>query len=307
VATSAPAVNHVLFADDSLLFFQKKGAPEIKEVLSKYCNASGQRINTDKSSIFFSKGCPVNVKRGIKDELEVQNETLSAKYLGMPSDVGRSKNGAFKYLKDRVWKKVLGWLEQLLSVGGKEILIKSVAHAVPTFSMSCFKLPRGLCEHINSLLPKFWWGSKEGQRKTSWVSWESMTQPKYAGGLGFRDIELFNLALLARQAWRILQVPESLSARVLKAVYFPNGDILSASLGSHPSQVWRSLLEGRDALNIGLIKRIGDGQSTEAWAQKWIPRDERLRSVAPRKQNAPAMVSDYFECIICLVLFYTTV
>jgi hypothetical protein len=62
-----------------------------------------------------------------------------------------------------------------------------------------------------------------------------MTQPKFAGGLGFQDIKLFNIALLARQAWRILMTPESLSARVLKAVYFPESDILTASLGSHPS------------------------------------------------------------------------
>jgi hypothetical protein len=96
------------------------------------------------------------VRDQIKVELEVQRETLNEKYLGMPSDVGKSKSGTFKYLRDRVWKKVLGWLEQLLSVGGKEILIKSVAQAVPTFSMACFKLPRGLCEHINSLLLQFW-------------------------------------------------------------------------------------------------------------------------------------------------------
>jgi hypothetical protein len=152
----------------------------------------------DKSSIFFSKGCPEVIRGIIKGELQVAKETLNEKYLGMPSDVGISKSGAFKYLRDKVWKKVLGWLELLLSVGGKEILIKSVAHAVPTFSMSCFKLPKGLCEHINSMLRKFWWGCKEGQRRTSWVAWEQMTQPKSVGGLGFRDIELFNLALLAR-------------------------------------------------------------------------------------------------------------
>jgi hypothetical protein len=103
-----------------------------------------------------------------------------------------------------------------------------------------------------------------------------MTQPKFAGGLGFRDIELFNLALLARQAWRILQVPDSLSARVLKAVYFSNGDIILAELGSHPSRIWRSILEARDALKIGLIRRIGDGRTTDVWVQNWIPRSERM-------------------------------
>lgn len=86
-----------------------------------------------------------------------------------------------------------------------------------------------------------------------------MTSPKFMGGLGFRDLELFNLALLARQAWRLLQDPESLSARILKVVYFPTTSILEANLGSNPSQIWHAILDGRDVLRQGIIKRIGDG------------------------------------------------
>lgn len=69
-----------------------------------------------------------------------------------------------------------------------------------------------------------------------------MTQPKGMGGLGFKDFELFNLAMLARQAWRLFQNPETLSARVLKSIYYPNSDILEANLGGHPSQVWREII-----------------------------------------------------------------
>jgi hypothetical protein len=75
-----------------------------------------------------------------------------------------------------------------------------------------------------------------------------MTQPKYLGGLGFRDIEMFNLALLARQAWRIMQNSESLSTKFLKAIYFPNGKFLDADLGSKPSQIWRGILDGWEVL-----------------------------------------------------------
>ena len=124
----------------------------------------------EKSSIHFAKGISVTIRGEIMDELSVRNMSLSEKYLGMPSDVGASTNGAFKYLKDRVWKRVQGWMEQSLSAGGKEVLIKAVAQAIPPYSMSCFRIPRGLCEHINGVLRRFWWGSKDGQRKTCWVA-----------------------------------------------------------------------------------------------------------------------------------------
>jgi hypothetical protein len=74
-------------------------------------------------------------KTVIKTTLNVPNETLNEKYLGMPSDVGNSKNGSFKYLKDRICKKIQGWLDQLLAPGGKEVLIKVVALDIPIFSM----------------------------------------------------------------------------------------------------------------------------------------------------------------------------
>jgi hypothetical protein len=182
------------------------------------------------------------------DILDVHNESLNQKYLGMPTDVGIATIGAFKYLKDRVWNKVQGWMEQCLSAEGKEVLIKSVAQAIPTFSMSCFRLPSGLFQHIDGLLRNFWWGCENGKRKTCWVAWDNIVQPKYMGGLGFIDLELFNLALLAKQAWRVLQDSDSLSARVLKAVYFPDVDFLAAQLGSSPSRIWRSIIDGREVL-----------------------------------------------------------
>ena len=72
----------------------------------------------------------------------------------------------------------------------------------------------------------------------AWVGWKPMCKPKSQRGMGFRNLQAFNLALLAKQAWRILTNPSSLIASILKAKYFPFYDILHAKLGSSPLYTW---------------------------------------------------------------------
>ena len=65
-------------------------------------------------------------------------------YLGLPSLIGKSKKNTFAQLKQKLASKLAGWKEKLLSNAGKEVLIKAVAQAVLSYTMSCFKLPNGL-------------------------------------------------------------------------------------------------------------------------------------------------------------------
>ena len=87
------------------------------------------------------------------------------KYLGLPALVGREKKRNFIYLKERVWKKLQGWKEKLLSITGREVLIKAVIQAILTYTMSCFKLPKGLIKELEVLIRKFWWGYNDDTRK----------------------------------------------------------------------------------------------------------------------------------------------
>ena len=81
-----------------------------------------------------------------------------------------------------------------------------------------------------------------------WEKWEKMSHAKIRGGLGFRDFSSFNQALVAKQGWRLIQNPDSLVAKVLKAKYYKQTDFLKAKIGSNPSYIWRSIVWGRHVL-----------------------------------------------------------
>ena len=175
------------------------------------------------------------------------------KYLGLPMVGGKSKVGTFREIHERIANKVMGWKEKFLSKAGREILIKTVAQAIPTYSMGIFKLPKSICDSINSVLSKYWRGQTKNEKKVHWINWGKLRSPKNRGGMGFRDLNTFNLAMLAKQAWRLIHESHSLFYRVYKARYFPSCSFMDAELGSNPSYVWRSLLQTRDLIREGSI------------------------------------------------------
>ena len=111
-----------------------------------------------------------------------------------------------------------------------------------------------------------------------------MCTPKEKGGLGFRDLKAFNLALLAKQGWRLQMNSHSLVHRVLKARYFPNIDFLHAKLGTKPSFAWRSILAAHSVVNLGYCWQVGDGKSIGIWTDRWLPRPSTFRVLTPLAQ-----------------------
>lgn len=120
------------------------------------------------------------------------------------------------------------------------------------------------------MLAHFWWGSGD-KKGLHWYSWNRICIPKREGGLGFKDLAVFNQALLAKQVWRIMQNPNCLMARVLQARYFPEGNILDAKLKKKASYAWKSILHGKDLIIKGMRYIIGDGSYTDMWKDSWLP------------------------------------
>ena len=145
-----PKISHLFFADDSLLFChaQISDIHAIQEILELYEKALGQRINKEKTTLFFSKTVSMAVKNDIKNFLGVPEIKEYEKYLGLPAMVGRNRSASLNFIKERVWGKIQGWKKKMLSQAGKEVLLKAIVQAIPTFAMSCFHLPVGLCRDM---------------------------------------------------------------------------------------------------------------------------------------------------------------
>ena len=157
---NGPSITHLLFADNSLLFCKATLSEFhiIMEILQAYETASRQKITSDKSSIFFSANTPHSLQEEIKRFFNANSNVPLEKSLGLPPIIGRGKKQAFNDIKSKVQSKLEGWKGKLLSQADREILIKSVAQAIPVYAMNCFLLPLGLCDDINSMMGKFWWG-----------------------------------------------------------------------------------------------------------------------------------------------------
>lgn len=167
VCRDTPRINHLFFADDSLVLMRagQNDAQELRRVLNIYEVASGQVINKDKSSVLFSPNTLQSDRMEVRSALCINQEAKNERYLGLPVSIGKSRRKAFEYIKRKVWLRIQGWQEKLLSKAGKEILVKAVAQAIPTYAMSCFDLTKGLCDEINSMISKWWWSQNDKENK----------------------------------------------------------------------------------------------------------------------------------------------
>lgn len=152
-----PTLSHMLFADDMILFLKVEAGEcqHVLHIVQKFCEASGQMINFDKSSVQFSLNTPPAICNSICSISGFQLSQSDSKYLGLPSFWGRSKAEAYEFLIERVLSKLQGWKQKLLSQAGKETLIKAVVQAIPAYVMACFVFPKNFCTKLNSYISNF--------------------------------------------------------------------------------------------------------------------------------------------------------
>ncbi|XP_010446169.1 PREDICTED: uncharacterized protein LOC104728960 [Camelina sativa] len=224
----------------------------ILDILKSYEVVSGQKINFDKSSVQFGNTIDEGVKSKVQQVLGITNLGGMGSYLGLHETLGGSKTKVVSFVRDRLQSRTNGWTAKQLFRGGKEVMIKSVATAVPTFVMSCFLLPKTVTSKLTSAVAKFWWSSGQSGG-IHWLAWEKLC------------------ALLAKQLWRLIEAPKSLFAQVFKGRYYRNLNPMDLIRSYSPSYGWRSIVSARSLVHKGLIKWVGSGDSISIWTDPWIP------------------------------------
>ncbi|PNX71244.1 ribonuclease H, partial [Trifolium pratense] len=287
ICRGAPSVSHLLFADDCFLFCRATVAETelLMKILKTYEEASGQEINLAKSEVFFSRNLSAADQEDLSKIMGVRHVLGTGNYLGLPSMVGRKKKHIFAFLKDRIWKRINAWRGRSLSRAGKEVMIKSVLQAIPSYVMSVYLLPDGVIKDIERMMNSFWWGGGANNKGIRWLAWDRMTIPKDQGGMGFRDLHSFNLAMIAKQGWNIMTKPHTILAKLYKARYFPNSSLFESKLGHNPSYAWRGIWKARQILMNGCRWRVGNGKNIKVMSEPWLRGENGAWLPSPQDQG----------------------
>lgn len=169
-----PAITHLMYADDLLVMSRAKlkDVEVFQKCFETYCGWLRKTANLEKSNILFSKFTGRKAKKEIMDSTRLKKMGPSAIYLGKVLFSGRNQTKEFNSVKERIQMRLEGWNNHLLSKAGNAVLIKAVAQAIPTYTMSTFRLPSSVCKKMDSAVKRFWWATKSNSgRYLAMKSW----------------------------------------------------------------------------------------------------------------------------------------
>ncbi|XP_026416236.1 uncharacterized protein LOC113311639 [Papaver somniferum] len=272
ISRSAPKISHHLFVDDCLLFCKANldQTRKLLQLIEEFSLCSGRLINFSKSAVYLSKNMIPSYCQIISGTLQVRQLNLNdEKYLGLPFFIGRNKKIPFSILVDKMDNRLSKWRCINMSEASRSVTVRNVTNVIHAHHMTSFKLLETTINKKNSTQQKFW-RKKKTNKVRKLVTWKSVNAPKEDGGLGFRDLQIFNRALLAKSAWRICTDQTSICSKYPQAKYFPNGDMFNLKKCSSTTWSWTSISSELNFIQKYSIWSISNGHSILIWKHNWV-------------------------------------
>ncbi|WOG96664.1 hypothetical protein DCAR_0416000 [Daucus carota subsp. sativus] len=220
-----------------------ESADHVLQILKIFEAASGQQINVDKSSVFFSKNTSSLLKTELCQRLNFHEANDHSLYLGLPNIIGRNKSSIFGYLKEKLQNRLQDWGNKILSKDGKEVSLKTVAQTLPNYAIGVFLLPLNLCQDLEKLMCKFWWRmDSKKERGIRCLTLQGQMVSSLMDDSGNWDINLILDVFDNRDANLILSIP--LDTRVQDSWYWRQEKLgcYSSTQQTQPnSGFWRKL------------------------------------------------------------------
>ncbi|XP_026378377.1 uncharacterized protein LOC113272794 [Papaver somniferum] len=193
------------------------------------------------------------------------------RYLGSPLILGYSKQEAFKNIEENFQKRFTSWSSTSLTQVGRGIMVKHVLNSIPIYQMGTFNLPFVLINKLTTIQRKFFWGYKSN-RGFNLIGWNKVCKPKDMGGMAFRDLEMLNLALLIKVAWRLLTEKDSLWTQNMESKYFRDGNILHQKIeAKNYLYTWNGIAKGLIHVQQNYFMEVDNGKKMKIWIDRWIP------------------------------------
>ena len=264
-------LSHLLFANDTIVFCD--AVPEqilhIRKVLSCFEAVTGLRVNLSKSEMVhvgMVDGMP-----SLADILCCRIGALPMSYLGMPLGAPYNSLSVWNTILEKIEWRLASWQTLYLSKEGRLTLLKSTLSSLPTYFLSLFTIPVSVAKRIEKLQRNFLWGGMGEVAKYHLVSWDQVCSPITCGGLGIKNLTMFNKALLGKWLWRFGVEDSHLWRKIIVAKYGMEwgGWCSKPCRGAHGCGLWKSISSGWDAFLERVEFSVGGGSRVKFWTDKW--------------------------------------
>ncbi|GMI65822.1 hypothetical protein like AT3G24255 [Hibiscus trionum] len=287
LSRNGPSISHLFFADDLVLFAEASMEQmlTIKATLDLFCECSGHKVSVSKTTIYFSKNCDVEERVALANCGGFELVDDLGMYLGVPLLHKRVTTATYRFLLDKIERRLSGWAARTLALAGRITLAKAVIQAIPNYVMQTAWLPKGVCDTIERMIRRFIWGGADGHRGVHLVRWEVLASNVKDGGVGLRHLHRHNEALIMKVGYRLITDTDKLWVQVLRHKYKWEGTLPSSIHRVGSSRLWQGVSQVWEEIRKGICWHIRDGWSTDFWWDCWL---DDVGHLAPFSLNASA-------------------